>query len=135
MLPLNIIFDHGYNKDSDNGGAISFEGNAVATLINCTFQNCWAENNGGAIADRTGNTLTLIGCTFLGNSVRDADGGAIYCKGPIYAEGYTFSSNEADDYGAQLILNQTTHQHSRSAYSNPILLAMTMEEQSFQMAF
>ena len=98
----NINFINVYNKDSDKGGAISFEDKAIGTIINCTFKNCWAEDYGGAIADRTGNKLTLINSTFIGNKASDDDGGAIFCKGPMYAEGCIFENNHADDYGGAI---------------------------------
>ena len=98
----NINFINGYNKDGDKGGAISFEDKAIGTIINCTFKNCWAEDYGGAIADRTGNKLTLINSTFIGNKASDDNGGAIFCKGPMYAEGCIFENNHADDYGGAI---------------------------------
>ena len=97
----NINFINGYNKDGDKGGAISFEDKAIGTIINCTFKNCWAEDHGGAIADRTGNKLTVINSTFIGNKASDDNGGAIFCKGPLYVEGCLFESNKAEvDGGA-----------------------------------
>ena len=101
----NIIFVNGYNKDGDKGGAISFEGSAKGTIINCTFKNCWAEDHGGAVSDRTGNKLTVINSTFIGNSADDVDGGAIFLKGPIYAEGCLFEDNKADDFSGAVDIN------------------------------
>ncbi|WP_295615532.1 hypothetical protein [uncultured Methanobrevibacter sp.] len=95
LIFRNINFINGYNKAGDKGGAISFEDNAIGTIINCTFRNCWAEDHGGAIADRTGNTLTLINSTFIGNKASDDNGGAIFCKGPLYVEDCLFESNNA----------------------------------------
>ena len=92
----NINFINGYNKDGDNGGAISFEGNAKGRIVNCTFENCWAEEHGGAIADRTGNKLTVINSSFIGNFAGD-DGGAIHSKGSLYLDGCTFENNNASD--------------------------------------
>ena len=91
----NINFINGYNKDGDKGGAISFEDDAIGTIINCTFKNCWAEKHGGAIADRTGNRLTLINSTFIGYKASDDNGGAIFCEGALLAEGCLFELNSA----------------------------------------
>ena len=99
----NINFINGYNKDGDNGGAISFEGNAKGRIVNCTFENCWAEEHGGAIADRTGNKLTVINSSFIGNFAGD-DGGAIHSKGSLYLDGCTFENNNASDCSGLLML-------------------------------
>ena len=91
----NINFINGYNKAGDKGGAISFEDKAVGTIINCGFRDCWAEDHGGAVADRTKNKLTVINSTFIGNKAKANNGGAIFCKGPLYVEGCLFDSNNA----------------------------------------
>ena len=95
----NIKFTNGYNKDGDNGGAISFEDNAVGTVINCSFFDCYAEDAGGAIADRSGNTLTIINSTFKRNFVDDGHGGAIWSNGKLILTNSTFEENLACDEG------------------------------------
>ena len=114
----NINFINGYNKDGDKGGAISFENNAIGTIINCTFQNCWAEDHGGAIADRTGHNLTVINSTFIGNMARDDNGGAIYCTGLLYIEGCLFDSNSAKVDGGAIFCDKDVNVRKSVFISN-----------------
>ena len=97
---------------SDQGGAIHISGSAQYTIINCTFNNNWADNNGGAIYNCVHKPLIIINSTFSNNSaiyyhgktidkLKEAAydsigcGGAIYSVGRVYLENSIFESNSA----------------------------------------
>ena len=98
----NIKFINGYNKDDDDGGAILFKSSSPCTVINCSFENCWAENKGGAIAVTNGKTLTVKDSNFLNNKASDDAGGAIWIKKNAIIENCYFEGNEADGNGAAI---------------------------------
>ncbi|MCL2687561.1 MAG: hypothetical protein FWE58_03400, partial [Methanobrevibacter sp.] len=73
------------------------------TLINITFANCFANsangNNGGAIFNDGGN-LSIINCAFE-NNYADGDGGAIYsANGIVNIKDSKFVGNNASNGGA-----------------------------------
>lgn len=85
-------------KEGD-GGAISFENGAQASLENASFRNNKA-TNGGAIA-MLGNEsgLTVTGSSFSGN-IAKADGGALKTESSmIHISNTTFSNNRASHGG------------------------------------
>ncbi len=92
----NIRFINGYNKDDDTDGAIFFKSLGICTIINCTFENCWAESKAGAIFSI--GELRIFNSTFLNNRVGD-DGGAVYAEGNMIIHGSIFNNNSADDCG------------------------------------
>ena len=95
----NLKIINGHNDFNNKGGAIHIEGSAQYTIINCTFNNNWAEDYGGAIY--SAGDLDIINCTFKSNAVEDDDGGAIYCEKSVYLENCLFEKNHANvDGGA-----------------------------------
>jgi predicted outer membrane repeat protein len=95
----NLKIINGHNDFNNKGGAIHIEGSAQYTIINCTFNNNWAEDYGGAIYS-TGD-LDIINSTFKSNTVEDDNGGAIYCEKSVYLENCLFEKNHANvDGGA-----------------------------------
>ncbi|AWX32008.1 Ig-like domain repeat protein [Methanosphaera sp. BMS] len=95
----NLIIINGHNDYNNKGGAIHIEGSAQYTIINCTFNNNWAEDYGGAIY--SAGDLTIINSTFKSNNVEDDDGGAIYCEKSVTLENCLFEKNHANvDGGA-----------------------------------
>ena len=90
----NIRFTNGYNKDDDKGGAIFFKSTGVCTLINCSFEKCWAESYGGAVYSV--GALHIYNSTFFKNHVENY-GGAVYTDGNLIAENTIFENNSAED--------------------------------------
>ena len=99
----NIRFINGYNKDDDKGGAIYFKGNAIGNIINCTFENCWAESSGGAIYSE--NKLNIYNSTFKGNTAAKGKGGAIFSKENIILFNSIFINNHAKEDGGAVYTN------------------------------
>ena len=60
----NIKIINGHNDFNKMGDAIYIEGSRqYTTIINCIFNNNWAEDYGEAIYNGE-NTLTIINCSF-----------------------------------------------------------------------
>ena len=103
---MNLKIINGHNDDNAEGGAIHIDGSAQYTIINCTFNNNWADNYGGAIYNSVNKALTIINSTFDNNKADDDDGGAIYTVGDVYIENSIFKSNTAnEDAGAIFCYN------------------------------
>ncbi|WP_407432071.1 right-handed parallel beta-helix repeat-containing protein [Methanobrevibacter sp.] len=94
----NLKIINGHNGNTDKGGAIYITGSAQYTIINCTFENNWADDYGGAIYNE-GYTLRIKNCTFNSNEADDQSGGAISSKSNLYIENSKFISNSAQIYG------------------------------------
>ena len=94
----NLKIINGHNGNTNNGGAIYITGSAQYTIINCTFENNWADDYGGAIYNE-GYTLIIKNCTFKSNEADDQSGGAIASKSNLYIENSKFISNSAQIYG------------------------------------
>ena len=102
IILKNLRIINGKNDDTDKGGAIQIMESAKYTIINCTFENNWAESYGGAIYNGVDKKLTIENCKFIGNTAHSADGGAIYSKGDMDIEDSLFKSNVADEYGGAI---------------------------------
>ena len=99
---MNLKIINGHNDDNAEGGAIHIDGSAQYTIINCTFNNNWADNYGGAIYNGVNKPITIINSTFNNNKVDDEDGGAIYSMGDVYIENSIFKSNIAYVHGGAI---------------------------------
>ena len=101
IILKNLKIINGKNDFNQKGGAIYIEGSAQYTIINCTFNNNWADDYGGAIYNDINKPLTIINCNFDNNKADDDHGGAIYSKGELDIKNSTFTSNIASyDGGA-----------------------------------
>lgn len=69
----NLKIINGHNDDNYKGGAIYIGDSAKYTIINCTFNNNWADDYGGAIYNGV-NPLTIINCSFNNNKADDVYG-------------------------------------------------------------
>ena len=92
---MNLKIINGHNDDNAEGGAIHISGSAQYKIINCTFNNNWADNYGGAIYNHGVKPLTIINSTFNNNKADDDDGGAIYSISDVYIENSIFTGNNA----------------------------------------
>ena len=97
----NLKIINGHNDDNYKGGAIYIGDSAKYTIINCTFNNNWADDYGGAIYNGV-NPLTIINCSFNNNKADDVYGGAVYTKGSTYVSGSSFTDNYANNYGGAI---------------------------------
>ena len=97
----NLKIINGHNDDNYKGGAIYIGDSAKYTIINCTFNNNWADDYGGAIYNGV-NPLTIINCSFNNNKADDEYGGAVYTKGSTYVSGSSFTDNYANNYGGAI---------------------------------
>ncbi|WP_295616533.1 hypothetical protein [uncultured Methanobrevibacter sp.] len=111
----NIKFTNGYNKDDDKGGAIFFKSSGVCTLINCIFENCWAEDYGGAVYSV--GELRVYNSTFFNNSVEN-DGGAIYAEGNLILNGTSFVGNSAGDCAGAVDVEGSKAEMSGCVFEN-----------------
>ena len=102
----NIKFINGYDKDDDKGGALYFKGKGIATIINCTFENCWAESCGGAIYCE--NKINIYNSTFTKNTAAKGKGGAVFSKGDVVIYNTTFDGNHAKEDGGAVFTDGKT---------------------------
>ncbi len=105
----NLKIINGHNDFNNKGGAIYIEGSAQYTIINCTFNNNWADDYGGAIYNGVDKPLTIINSTFYKNTADDDNGGAIYSKGDLDIINSTFTSNNADDDGGAIYCEKSIY--------------------------
>ena len=104
----------GSGKNEDGGGIYNSGGNlgreCSPTILNCTFENNYAENEGGAMlndGENEGQSNPLIkNCVFDSNYVND-DGGAISNNGEegisnATIDECTFTNNYASAYGGAI---------------------------------
>ncbi len=105
----NIKIINGHNDFNNKGGAIYIEGSAQYTIINCTFNNNWADDYGGAIYNGVNKPLTIINSSFNNNKADDDDGGAIYSKGELDIINSTFTSNNANDDGGAIYCEKSVY--------------------------
>ena len=91
-----------------NGEAPNYYGGAIycvsssPSILNCAFNNNYAEWSGGAICCWPSSNPWIQNCTFDGNSMgTGGDGGAIYCRSSSNATiiDCVFVNNRADDDG------------------------------------
>ncbi len=82
-----------------NGGAVYFEYEAAAQLINCTFTNNIA-NAGGALVSINNSFPTISDCHFENNQATQWGGGAIDCWGSgVSISGSLFRNNSSETHG------------------------------------
>lgn len=91
----NLIIKNVANNLKKLGGAIFIEKTAEWTIINCTFENNYAQDYGGAIYNGGSETLTIINSTFINNKAKEEDGGAIFSKAGLVIEESYFEGNSA----------------------------------------
>lgn len=83
------------NANNDYGGAIYITDNAKYTIIDCIFENNYAEYKGGAVYSE--NSIDIENSTFISNSADYA--GAVYVERDLNAVNVDFIQNSANDYG------------------------------------
>ena len=105
----NLKIINGHNDFNNKGGTIYIEGSAQYTIINCTFNNNWADDYGGAIYNGVDKPLTIINSSFDKNTADDDNGGAIYSKGDLDIINSTFTSNNADDDGGAIYCEKSIY--------------------------
>ena len=76
----NLRIINGCNDGSSpagdySGGAIRIDDQAQYTIINCRFENNYADDYGGAISHMGSKTLTIKDCEFKSNMADDTNGG------------------------------------------------------------
>ena len=106
---MNLKIINGHNDDNGEGGAIHISGSAQYKIINCTFNNNWADNYGGAIYNGVNKALTIINSTFNNNKADDDDGGAIYTVGDVYIENSIFKGNKACEDGGAIFCGNNAY--------------------------
>uniref|UniRef100_UPI00374230EA hypothetical protein n=1 Tax=uncultured Methanobrevibacter sp. TaxID=253161 RepID=UPI00374230EA len=102
----NIKFANGYNYKLGYGGALYIAGDAMVTVINCSFENCWAEKSGGAIYCANDKLLKIVNCSFYHNKEDDLNGGAIFAYDVMIVNS-TFDGNWAGDNGGAVYARNT----------------------------
>ncbi|OED29638.1 hypothetical protein NL43_07205 [Methanosphaera sp. WGK6] len=91
------------NGNSTNGGVINTTTDLI--IIDCVFEDNYADNYGGAI--KTSTNLNITGTTFTNNTAK-THGGAIYStlqtNNTLYSDNNIFNKNHALSHGGAIYL-------------------------------
>lgn len=105
----NIIFKNGYSND--DGGAVYYcNTNALGTVFNCSFVDCFASGSGGAVKFAYTESKTVSNCSFVncraggsGGALDISNGEHFDCRNIV--EGCSFVNCSANEGGGAICVD------------------------------